>query len=153
LLGPECYEGVMTRQPSWQNSVGGWLIWHCNLNLQLPPLDTVHPDITPQLASIIGKMIEKSCERRYSEVTQIMQDLKILHTARPAASSATLSTVPCSTTLPTEPFRGEPQRTSAPTEFSHKRPSKRWSAVMLAALGLLLLFGLLLWQVSRERGK
>ena len=45
IVGREQFEALMKLQPNWNNSLGGWLLWHCSEELRLPRLETLRPDL------------------------------------------------------------------------------------------------------------
>ncbi|MEW6730365.1 MAG: bifunctional serine/threonine-protein kinase/formylglycine-generating enzyme family protein [Acidobacteriota bacterium] len=75
LLGEQQFLAVMAAQPCWNNSLGGWLLWHCSVEARLPRVDTIRPEVPAPLAIIIERMMEKDLTRRYCDVAAILRDL------------------------------------------------------------------------------
>lgn len=80
LLGQQRFEGAFPEIYQNQDAVLGtnmrWMNWHQDGSREAKPLIDVAGEITPQLSSIVERMMSKDIHARYGDVDSIIADLK-----------------------------------------------------------------------------
>jgi len=155
-LGIILYQLVTGHLPFDADTPLGIILKH--INDLLPPPTAFNPDLPPAIEAVIMRALAKSPDDRYQTAGEFAADLERAMAGEPiepippelTMASATLegatATYPHgqvrqweAATLPGVPAYRPPATTPPPSATSTARPKRRWIAVLITALALILL--------------
>ncbi len=143
-MGATLYHAVTGQTPFSGSSAA---VMHSHLKRELPPPETLNPNLSPGCVAFIKRLMAKDRKDRYPTPAAAAEDIvRLLRGEQPQAMGATPTTSP----------RPTPRRAAQPASVESRAPARRapplWSIVLLAS-GVVWLAGLalLIWFVQDMR--
>ncbi|HEX3132082.1 MAG TPA: serine/threonine-protein kinase, partial [Planctomycetota bacterium] len=149
-LGATLYHAVTGQTPFSGSSAA---VMHSHLKRELPPPESINPNLTPGCVAIIKKLMAKERKERYPTPAAALEDIvRLLRGEVPLAGvpAATPVAIPASTPAGVAPRPSPARRNGDPRSHSTRPPL--WSIILLVS-GLVWLagIGLLIWFVQDMR--
>jgi tRNA A-37 threonylcarbamoyl transferase component Bud32 len=160
-LGVLAYELIARRRP-FNGSL--YELIHAHVNEPVPPLTEVAPDVDPETAAIVHRMLEKDPGARFASLSEVGVAFLALAERRGERSAVQSAIVEMArgreaehaeyVTLPfTSDGRGESRPGTAPTTVVLPEPTRGWSRPLIGGvLALSVAVSGIVWRQSRRNG-